>query len=250
MLSFLELGLLFLGALAAGATNALAGGGSIFTFPALIAMGIPPVAANVTNTVALCPGYVGGVIGQWRDFAGQGRRMLLLLPFAAAGGIIGGLLVLQTSDEAFEDLIPALVIGACILLALQDRVRAILQTKAGLIGLGWAIPPVILAAIYGGYFGAGLSVMFLAMLGIAIADTLTRLNALKQGMSLVVNVAAALLFIGSARVVWPAAAALAVGALAGGAAGGRLASVIAPATLRRIVLTAGVLFAIVFALRG
>ena len=158
--------------------------------------------------------------------------------------------MLRTSDEAFEDLIPSLVIGACILLALQDRVRALLQTRAGLIGLGWAIPPAILAAIYGGYFGAGLSVMFLAMLGIAIADTLTRLNALKQAMSLVVNVAAALLFIGSARVVWPAAAALAVGALAGGAAGGRLASVIAPATLRRIVLLAGVLIAIVFALRG
>jgi uncharacterized membrane protein YfcA len=250
MLSFFELLLLFLAALAAGATNALAGGGSIFTFPALIALGLPPVSANVTNTVALCPGYVGGVIGQWRDLRGQGRRMLLLLPFAAAGGIAGGLLLLQTSDEAFEDLIPALVIGACILLAVQDRVRALLQKKAGLIGLGWAIPPVILAAIYGGYFGAGLSVMFLAMLGIAIADTLARLNALKQTMSLVVNVAAALLFIGSNRVVWPAATALAVGALAGGTAGGRLASIIAPATLRLVVLTAGVLIAIVFALRG
>jgi uncharacterized membrane protein YfcA len=250
MLSALDLFLLFIAALAAGATNALAGGGSIFTFPALIALGIPPVAANVTNTVALCPGYVGGVIGQWRDLHGQRARMLLLLPFAAAGGVAGGLLLLHTSDETFEDLIPALVISACVLLAVQDRVRALLQTKAGVIGLKWAIPPVVLAAIYGGYFGAGLSVMFLAMLGLAISDSLTRLNALKQSMSLVVNVAAALLFMGSARVVWPAAAALALGALLGGAAGGRFASVVAPAVLRRIVLAAGVLVAIVFALRS
>lgn len=250
MLSALELFLLFLAAMGAGATNALAGGGSIFTFPALIAFGIPPVAANITNTIALCPGYAGGVIGQWRDLAGQRRRMLVLLPFAALGGIAGAILLLKTSDETFEDLIPALVIGACILLALQDRIRGFLERRTGLIGLAWAIPLVILAAVYGGYFGAGLSVIFLATLGLAISDTLTRLNALKQSMSLVVNVAAAIFFAASAQVYWPAAAVMATGALLGGAAGGRLASLVSPETLRRIVIACGVAIALVFALRG
>jgi uncharacterized membrane protein YfcA len=176
--------------------------------------------------------------------------MLALLPVAALGGLAGGILLLQTSDETFEDLIPALVIGACILLALQDSVRSWLERRHGAIGLIWAVPPVLLAAIYGGYFGAGLSVMFLAMLGLALSDTLTRLNALKQAMSLVVNVTAAVLFIGAAEVVWSAAGVMAVGALGGGAIGGRLASVVKPATLRRVVIAFGILIAIVFAVRA
>ena len=94
--------ILFAAALAAGLFNALAGGGSIFTFPALVAIGIPPIVANVTNTVALCPGYVGGVLAQRGDLAGQGRRMLLLLPVAAAGGIVGALLLTRTSDATFR----------------------------------------------------------------------------------------------------------------------------------------------------
>jgi uncharacterized membrane protein YfcA len=244
MISALDLALLFLAALAAGGFNALAGGGSIFTFPVLVAIGIPPIVANVTNTIALCPGYVGGMLAQRRDLAGQGRRMLLLLPVAALGGIAGALLLNRTSGETFRNLVPFLVLAACFLLAIQDRVRALLQRRSALITLGWAIPPVLLAAIYGGYFGAGLSVMFLAMIGLAIDDSLTRLNAIKQAMSLVTNVAAALLFAATAEVVWPAAAVMAVGALIGGALGGKLAGSVRPATLRIIVLVIG------FALAG
>ena len=236
--------------MAAGAINALAGGGSILTFPALLAVGLPPVAANVTNTVALCPGYVGGVIGQWRDLSGQGRRALALLPVAAVGGLGGGLLLLGTSDETFEDIVPALVLGASLLLAMQDRVRGWIATRTGTVGLGWAALPVLLAAVYGGYFGAGLSVIFLAVLGLAIDDTITRLNALKQALSLAVNVTAALLFASSDKVHWPAAAAMALGALAGGAIGGRLASVVRPIVLRRIVVMMGLALAVVFVARG
>ena len=230
----------------AGAINALAGGGSILTFPALLAVGLPPVTANVTNTVALCPGYVGGVIGQWRDLAGQGRRAAVLLPVAAAGGIGGGLLLLGTSDETFEGIVPALVLGASLLLAMQDRVRGWIAKRTGAVGLGWATIPVVIAAVYGGYFGAGLSVIFLAVLGLALADTITRLNALKQALSLAVNVTAAALFAGSSKVVWPAAAAMALRALAGGAIGGRLASVIRPIVIRRIVVALGVALAVGF----
>ena len=248
MTSLLDLAILFAAALAAGLFNALAGGGSIFTFPALIAIGVPPILANVTNTVALCPGYVGGVLAQRRDLEGQSRRMLLLLPVAAAGGVAGALLLTRTSDATFRALVPLLVLGACALLAVQDRMRALLQRRHALIALGRAVPPVLLAAIYGGYFGAGLSVMFLAMIGLAIDDNLTRLNALKQAMSLVTNLAAALLFAAAAPVVWPAAAVMAVGALIGGALGGKLAGAVRPATLRAIVVAIGLLIAAYFAL--
>jgi hypothetical protein len=248
MISAFHFPILFAAALAAGLFNALAGGGSIFTFPALVAIGVPPILANVTNTVALCPGYVGGVLAQRRDLSGQGRRMLLLLPVAAAGGIAGALLLTRTSDATFRALVPVLVLGACFLLAIQDWLRARLQGRHARIALGWAVPPVLLAAVYGGYFGAGLSVMFLAMIGLAIDDNLTRLNALKQAMSLVTNLAAALWFAATAPVVWPAAGVMAVGALVGGALGGRLAGTVHPATLRRIVIAVGIVIAAIFAL--
>lgn len=249
MISTIDFLILFVAAIAAGGFNALAGGGSIFTFPVLIAVGLPPITANVTNTIALCPGYVGGVYAQRRDLTGQERRMVLLLPIAAAGGVAGAWLLTQTDEGTFEALIPALVLGACLLLAVQDPVRRLLAGGAR-IPLAWAIPPVLLAAVYGGYFGAGLSVMFLAMIGLAIDDTLIRLNGLKQAMSLATNVTAALYFAGMADVHWPAAAAMAVGALLGGAAGGKLASRVRPAVLRAIVIAIGVLIAAVFALRG
>jgi uncharacterized membrane protein YfcA len=141
-----------------------------------------------------------------------------------------------------------LVLGACLLLAVQDRLRALLQRRHARIALGWAAAPVLLAAVYGGYFGAGLSVMFLAMIGLAIDDNLTRLNALKQAMSLVTNIAAALWFAATAPVVWPAAGVMAVGALIGGVLGGRLAGRVQPATLRLIVVATGLLIAAIFAL--
>ena len=247
MISPLDLILLFLAAIGAGFFNALAGGGSIFTFPVLIAVGVPPVTANVTNTIALCPGYCGGVIAQRRDLANQGKRMLALLPVAALGGVVGAWLLTRTSDAAFRGLVPFLVLGACLLLAVQDKLRALLQRRAARIGLGWAVPPVFLAAIYGGYFGVALSVMFLAMLGLAIDDSLTRLNALKQAMSLACNVAAALYFAIGATVVWSAAGAMAAGALLGGWAGGKLARKVQAGTLRIIVIAIGLVIAALFA---
>ena len=244
-----QLALLFLAALGAGAVNALAGGGSILTFPALIALGLPPLSANVTNTVALFPGYVGGVIGQARDLSGQGRRLLLLVPVALAGGIAGGLLILASSERLFEALVPWLLLGGCALLAVQDQIRALLQRRSGVLGLGWAIIPVLLAAVYGGYFGAGLSVIFLAVLGLTLDDSLTRLNGLKQALALGANLSAAALFLASDLLVWSAASVMAIGALAGGAAGGRLASVIRPKALRAIVIAIGVGVALLFLFR-
>jgi len=247
--------LIALAAMAAGAINALAGGGTLITFPMLTAVGVPAVAANVTNTVALCPGYLGGILGQAKDLAGQQKRLWLVVPAGAIGGIVGGVLLLQTGERLFRELVPYLILLASALLAIQDPVRKWLmrrleQEGTRPISQHWTVSlPVGLAAIYGGYFGAGLSVIVLAVLGLTLEDTLTRLNALKQAVSFSVNVAAAIFFLFSGQVVWLAALVMAAGALIGGALGGKLAGHVKPATLRWIVVTIGVTVAIIYLIR-
>jgi uncharacterized membrane protein YfcA len=231
-------------AFAAGAVNALAGGGTLLTFPVLTAAGVPAVMANVTNAVALCPGYFGGTLAQRKDLAGQRARLRRLLPLGALGGIVGGWLLLQSGEKLFRALVPWLIIGASLLLALQDPLRRWLLRRAAehphrALSTGAAALPIALAAVYGGYFGAGLGVIMLATLGVTLDDSLTRLNALKQALSFVINVAAAVYFLFSGQVAWGIAAVMAVAALAGGAAGGRVAGRIRPAVLRRVVVAIG-----------
>ena len=253
-LSLFDLLLIALAAVAAGAVNAIAGGGTLITFPALTFVGIPPVAASITNTVALTPGYLGATMAQARDLVGQSRRLWLLVPTGAIGGIVGGLLLVNTSEKLFSSLVPFLILLASALLGFQNRLRSWVVARAQRAGHAtlpefWVVFPVFLAAIYGGYFGAGLSVIVLAVLALVIDDTLTRLNGLKQAIAFSVNVAAAIFFLFSGRVVWPAALVMAVGALLGGVIGGRLASRIQPETLRRVVVTIGVVVSIIYLVR-
>lgn len=241
-------------ALVAGAINALAGGGTLVTFPALLALGVPAVVANVTNTVALCPGYVGGTLAQKADLRGQGPRLRRLLPAAALGGVLGGWLLLESGEKLFRGLVPWLILLASLLLAGQGRVRAWLGRRLGHGGderlerATWL--PVGLAAVYGGYFGAGLSVIVLAALGLSARESLTRLNAAKQAIALVVNAAAAVFFLFSGQVAWSFAAVMAVGALVGGALGGRLAGRLPPTALRWTVVGLGLAVAAVYFARG
>jgi uncharacterized protein len=243
-----------LAALGAGLTNALAGGGTLITFPTLIFLGVPAVAANVTNTVALCPGYFGATMAQWKDLRDQKSRLWLVLPISIVGGVLGGVLLLRTGEKLFKDLVPYLILFASALLAIQDPVRAWLirrieqQHDGKLQNLTWI--PVGLASVYGGYFGAGFSVILLSALGLTLEDTLTRLNALKQAIAFTVNVAAAIFFIFSGKVVWSLAVIMAVGALIGGTLGGKLAGRIKPSTLRWTVVTIGVIISIIYIVRG
>lgn len=244
-----------LAAVAAGAINALAGGGTLITFPTLVALGIPAVASNVTNTIALCPGYIGGTLAQAKDLKGQEKRLWLLIPAGIIGGVIGGVLLLYSGEKLFRTLVPFLILIASALLAVQDPVKAWLvkhaeQNKDHTPSEKWAMIPVGLAAIYGGYFGAGLSVIVLAVLGLVVEDTLTRLNALKQAIGFAVNFAAAIFFLFSGKVVWPVAIVMMVGALVGGALGGRLAGKVKPATLRWIVVSIGVIVSIIYFIKG
>jgi len=246
--------LIGLAAVAGGLVNALAGGGTLITFPMMIAVGIPPVVANITNTVALCPGYIGGTFAQRNDLTGQKRRLCLLLPTGGVDGIAGGILLLYTSESVFRKLIPYLILTAVALLAFQDRIRNWVMARMSDHGHrhlneAWSMILIFPAAVYGGYFGAGLGVMMLAVLGLVLDDSLTRLNALKQSLSFSINIAAAIFFLFSGQVVWSAAIVMAVGALAGGVLGGRMAGRIKQVTLRWIVIGIGLLVAVVYFIR-
>ena len=221
-------------AIAGGIVNAIAGGGSLLTFPALVASGVPSVIASLTNTVAMCPGYLGATWAQRRELAGQGRRAAIILPAGAIGGVAGALLLLHTSARAFDTIVPFLLVFAAALLWFGDKLRALLGKHVA--GEHWGAVPVGLAAIYGGYFGAGLGVIVLASLAVVLDDSLVRINALKQAISLAVNVAAAIVFLWSGEVDWPAALAMAAGALAGGVIGGAIASRVSARVLRIAVV--------------
>lgn len=254
MLTALDLGIAAMAAFAAGAANALAGGGTLISFPTLVAIGLPEVSANITNTVALCPGYVGGTLAQKDDLRGQGRRLWLLLPAGIIGGTCGAAFLVFVGARVFTIVVPFLILSASILLAVQDRVRDWIREQARRTGrehdgTGRALLPVGMTAVYGGYFGAGQSVIILAVLGLFIEDTLTRLNALKQSITLVSNIAAAVFFLFSGLIVWPVAIVMAAGALGGGAVGGRFAGRVDPALLRWTVVVIGIVVGTVLLLR-
>ena len=250
-MSLLQYAMIALGAFAAGAVNALAGGGTLITFPLLTAFGVPAVAANVTNTVALCPGYFGATFAQRNDLFKQKSRLWWLLPAGLVGGLSGALLLLHTGERLFNGLVPWLILLASLLLAVGDTLKKFLAKKTEGTVQGrrhhlWAVVPVGLAAVYGGYFGAGLSVIVLAVLGISFKDSLTVLNALKQAIAFTANVAAAIVFVFSGKVLWVTALVMAICALAGGTVGGRLAGRINPRILRWLVVCIGLCVAFLY----
>lgn len=246
-----HIAIVIVAAFGGGLVNAIAGGGSLITFPTLVALGVPPVIANITNTVALCPGYVGATIAQRRDLEGQRSRLVLLLPLGAIAGGGGALLLLSTSARAFEAVVPFLILLASILIGLQSKVRVWLETRGGSArSEALAAIPVTAAAVYGGYFGAGVGVIILAALGVVLADSLTRLNALKQTISLTVNVVAAVVFAVRAPVEWSIAGVMAGAALAGGIVGGALARRVPADVLRWAIMIGGTAISIVYFVKG
>lgn len=233
--------------LVAGGINALAGGGSLLSFPALLALGLPPLTANVTNSVAVWPGYVGTTWGYRAELATQRRPLLVLLPAAVTGALAGCLLLLVTPEEAFEQLVPFLILLGSLLLAVQNRVTVRVRGWPG-GGNGIRSPllhgSVLLAAVYGAYFGGGLGVVLLACLGLFIHDGLQQLNGLKSALSLLINGVALIAFSLFAPVNWGVVAVLAPAALAGGYLGAKIARRLEPARLRLVVVVFGVVVAI------
>jgi uncharacterized membrane protein YfcA len=240
-----------LAAVGAGVVNAVAGGGTLITFPALVALGVPSVRSNVTNTVALSPGYFGGTYAQRRDLSGQRERVVVLSVVSALGGLLGSVLLVLSPEDLFEGVVPFLLLLACALLAFQDRLRRMVLRHANGDDERRGVPPALLAGVfvatvYGGYFGAGLGIIVLATLGVLLDDRISRLNALKQAISFVTNVVAALFFVFSGDVVWSMALVMAPASLVGGAIGGRVASRLNPNALRAVVVALGLVVAIKF----
>lgn len=244
--------LLGLAALAAGLVNALAGGGTLITFPALIAMGVSPVVSNITNTMALLPGHLGSVLAQKEQLKQQKKQAIIYAIAGLIGGLAGGYLLLHTGEKLFKALVPYLILIATLLLAVADPVRRWVGRKtqasqpAAQQFAWWSVIPVIFAAAYGGYFGAGLGVIVIAVLGLVSAEKLTKLNALKVFIALTTNLAAAVYFLFSDKVLWSAALVMAVFALIGGALGGRLSQKIKPGLLRWIIVVLGLIMTVYY----
>jgi len=237
-----HIALLVAAGVAAGAVNAIAGGGSLITFPSLIAAGLPTVDANVTNSVSVFPGYVSSVFGSRADLDGQGRRVRAVLPAAAVGSAAGCALLLLTPARAFEVVVPFLVLVAAAALGFQERLR-------GLVGHPRAMSPrraavtlqvvVFVGAVYGGYFGAALGVMLVAALALILDEPLKRINAMKNVLSATVGLVTLIVFAVFARVDWGAVAVLAPAAVVGGYAGARLARRLPQRVLRHVIVTFG-----------
>jgi uncharacterized membrane protein YfcA len=250
---------------AAATINAVAGGGTLVSFSTLVGLGVPPVTANVTNTVSLVPAYLAGTWGQRHDLKPQLGRARILAVAAFSGGLVGSILLVTLPAAVFRQAAPYLILLACALLLAEDRLRQRLRpTRAG-AGVGstpdgrqlsgaaaaspWTPPAVVAvfaAAVYGGFFGAGLGIMLMAILGLFSADSLIQVNALKQALSFVINLVAAVFFVFSGHVSWALVPGMAVAGIFGGLFGSRVVRVIKPDQLRRVVVAIGVAVAIAF----
>ena len=241
MVDGLEWVLLVAAGFVAGAINAVAGGGSLVSFPALLAVGYGAVPANVTNSIAVLPGYAGGSVAYRRELEGQAGRVRVLGAFSGGGAVVGAALLLLGPESLFRSLAPWLILVAVAALAARPYVRARGARHAP--GVLWAL--VFLGGVYGGYFGAGLGIMLLALLGAFLPDDLHRLNALKGLLSLVVAVLTALVVAVFGPVAWGPAGAMAVASLAGGHFGVGVARRFDERGLRWVVIGYGVTVAVI-----
>ncbi len=236
----------------AGSVNALAGGGSLVSFPALVAAGYPTVTANVTNTVSLWPGYLSTTASMTRELDGQGARVRALSVTAVIGAVIGSILLLALPDDVFDVVVPWLVLLAVGLFAAQPTLAARLRSHDLAVQGRHAVAlhgTTLLAAIYGAYFGAGLGVILLAVLGVLVPESLHRLNGLKAVLSLVINTVALGVFVTAAPIAWGAFLVVAPSSLLGGTAGARVGRRLSPSLLRAAILTLGTAAAIVLFVR-
>jgi uncharacterized membrane protein YfcA len=235
--------LVMVGGLVAGTANTIAGGGSLLTFPLLVALGLPPLDANVTNTVGIAPAGLGGAIGYRRELVGQRGRMLVLLPFTVVGAAAGAALLLTTPARAFEKVVPVLILLACALLLAQRHVARLLEGRHGsrttLLRAG-----VLVTAVYGGYFGAAVSVVVIALLAITIDDSFQRLNAIKVPLAGVMNLVSGIAFAIFAPVHWGYALVLAPSTLVGGRIGAAAGRRVPDQPLRLAVVVLGVVAAV------
>lgn len=240
-MSFWEALAIAIAGLGAGAINAVVGSGTLITFPTLIALGYPPVLANVSNTVGLAPGSAAAAWAYRRELAGQSERLRRLCGFSTVGAIVGALLLLTLPAGAFKAIVPALIGIALLLVIFQPRLTAALATREERPhhgGLALALG-VLGTGIYGGYFGAAQGVLLMGLLGTLLAEDLQVLNGVKNVLAFTANAVAALVFIAIEEIDWKIAALIAAGSIIGAFGGASIARKLPPTVLRGIIVTIG-----------
>lgn len=269
-MSPLEIAAILLAGVGAGTINAVVGSGTLITFPTLLAIGIPPVTANMSNSLGLVPGSVAGAVGYRRELAGQRGRVLRLLVWSTSGGVPGAILLLVLPPGAFEAVVPVLILLGVTLVVLQPRLSALVAARAErrgetgeartepLSGAWWVPLAVFGTGVYGGYFGAAQGVILMGILGIGVTDALQRLNGVKNVLVAVVNGIAGLIFVAVAElglfgieadVDWLVVAVIAVGAVIGGFLGAHYGRKLPPAALRGIIVVVGLVAVTVIVLK-
>lgn len=250
-MNLLEGAIILLAGVAAGVINVAAGAGTLITFPTLLALGIPPVTANVSNTVGLVPGSIAGAYGYRRELKGHWRSVAWLAIFSAIGGVVGGVLLLVLPAATFGTVVPYLLVVAAVLSAIQPRVARFVRRKSTepehdsrphTIGL---ILGILATGVYGGYFGAAQGVVLLAILGILWSTDMHRANGAKNVLAGMANVVSAVIFISSGTVDWRIALLIGVGSAAGGWLGARIGRRLPAAVLRTILVLVALTAAVV-----
>jgi uncharacterized protein len=232
----------------AGLINTVVGSGTLITFPTLLALGVPPVIANISNTVGLTPGSLSGALATRGELSGERRRVLGLGAASLLGGIVGALLLLRLPSAAFDAIVPILIGIGCVLVILQPITSKRLAIRRARLGADAATihGPILLwlavalVGVYGGYFGAAQGVLLIAILGIALAEPLLKVNAIKNVLALIANAIASVVFVIVSDVNWPAAISIAVGSVLGAQVGGRVGRKLPPTIYRVIIVAVGI----------
>jgi uncharacterized membrane protein YfcA len=233
--------------MAAGTINTVVGSGSLITFPTLVAIGLPPVTANVSNTLGLVPGSLSGAIGYRRELSGQRDRLVRLGAASVLGGITGAVLLLVLPATAFQAIVPVLIALGCVLVVVQPAISRRVADRAEARGIerpehgaAWVWVLVFGAGIYGGYFGAAQGVLLMAILGIGLTETMQRNNATKNVLAMLVNLVAAVVFVFVAHMDWAAAGLIALGSVIGGQIGATVGRRLPAWALRGFIVVVGV----------
>ncbi len=246
-----ELAAIALAGLGAGFINSVAGSGSLITFPTLLALGVPPVTANVSNNIGLVPGGVAGAVAWRHELQGQGRRVLRLGSASALGAVVGAVALLVLPDEVFATVVPVLIAVSLLLVAFQTRITRRFGRSAGATAsqAWWLWPAVALAGVYGGYFGAAQGILLIALFGVGASGTIHHHNAVKNVLSSLVNSVAAVVFLLAAEIDWAIAGVIAVGSVAGAQLGSVVGRRMPAGALRATVVVVASVALVVFLLR-
>ncbi|MCX4694107.1 sulfite exporter TauE/SafE family protein [Streptomyces sp. NBC_01408] len=239
----------FAAGIGAGTINTIVGSGTLITFPVLLATGLPPVTANVSNTLGLVPGSISGAIGYRKELRGQRSRILRLGAVSLVGGLAGAVLLLTLPSDSFDTIVPVLIGLALVLVVVQPRLAKALRRRQDAAGGDTGHPDggpalmggMLFASAYGGYFGAAQGVLYIGLMGLLLREDLQRINAVKNVLAAMVNGIAAVLFLFVAEFDWTAVLLIAVGSTIGGQIGAKVGRRLPPNVLRAVIVTVGVL---------